>query len=242
MAGRRRETLDPYRILVSEIMLQQSQVDRVLPYYKKFLKLFPTLNKLAQAKLSDVLRVWQGLGYNRRALYLHKIAQATTAIYRSGLPNDVQKLKALPGVGDYTAKAVRVFAFNEPEVLIETNIRTVFLHEFFKNGKNIPDGKIIPLIEKSLDHRNPREWYYALMDYGSHVKKVFGNPNLRSKHYSKQSKFRGSLRQERGRILRELLTSPLSQKNINSIKTKEAVRALIKDGLVKKEKTSFRLL
>ena len=219
-------------------MLQQTQVDRVIPYYKNFLKLFPTPQALAKAKLADVLRAWQGLGYNRRAKYLH---EAASILVRHRVSHKVD-WEELPGVGPYTAKAVRVFAFNQPEVLIETNIRTVFLHEFFSKKKNITDTQLIRYIVSVSDEKNPRQWYWALMDYGAYLKKTSGNANTRSKHYIKQTKFEGSLRQERGRLLRLLLVSPFRLKDSADEKTKRAIQSLIKDGLVKKEKNSFYLL
>ncbi len=219
-------------------MLQQTQVDRVIPYYKKFLKRFPAPQALARAKLSDVLRAWQGLGYNRRALYLHHISQLI------GHPMSYQ-LK-LPGVGEYTRKAIQVFAFNKPEVLIETNIRSVFLHHFFpKKKKSMPlkvhDNDILLIIEKTLDRKNPREWYWALMDYGTHLKKTMGNQNHRSKHFVKQTRFEGSLRQERGRLLKLLLISPISQKSLRSKKSRQAIESLIKDNLVAAENKRYFL-
>lgn len=228
-----RKTRNPYRILVSEIMLQQTQVDRVIPYYKNFLTLFPTPQKLAQAKISDVLRSWQGLGYNRRALYLHRTAQ----LIRGSASYQLK----LHGVGEYTKKAISVFAFNKPEVLIETNIRTVFLHHFFPISESIHDRELIRIVERTLDRKNPREWYWALMDYGAYIKKTLGNQNSRSKHYLKQSKFAGSLRQERGRLLKELLKKSLSEKDIREEKTRRAIGALIKEGMVQERNKKYTL-
>src|SRR3989338_7324816 len=121
-----RLTHDPYRILVSEVMLQQTQVPRVIEKYKEFLKKFPTVRALAKASLSDVLKVWSGLGYNRRGKYLHDAAKEIVAVgnIREALAS------SLPGVGPYTRAAVRVFAFNEPDILIETNIRAAYIHHF----------------------------------------------------------------------------------------------------------------
>lgn len=201
-----RNTKNPYRILVSEVMLQQTQVDRVVPKYKMFLKVFPTIESLAQANLKEVLLLWQGLGYNRRAKMLHDTARQVVKIYKGKLPQDEGELTALPGIGVYTAGAVRAFAYNQPSVIIETNIRSVFLHFFFKDKKSVSDKDIFIQIQKTLDKNNPRDWYFALMDYGSMLKKE-ENPNIRSKHYTKQSSFKGSNRQIRGLILKTLLES-----------------------------------
>lgn len=212
-----RKTRDPYAILVSEVMLQQTQVDRVTPYFERWMKKFPTPRALAQAALIDVLREWSGLGYNRRAKYLHDAAKEITAKYGGIVPKDYAALLALPGVGDYTAKAVRVFAHNELEVLIETNVRAVFLHHFFSSGKArqtprslsesrrlIHDRELLHIIEKALNGQDARTWYAALMDHGSYLKSKYPNPSCRSKHYTKQSKFEGSVRQVRGAILKAI--------------------------------------
>lgn len=200
-----RETYDPYLILVSEIMLQQTQVDRVVPKYMAFVKKFPNFKKLAGAGQDGVLSLWKGLGYNRRALALHRLAKVVCKDYNGRLPADETLLRLLPGVGCYTARAVLAFAFNKPVVFIETNIRTVYIHHFFADGIAVDDKQLLPIIEMTLDIGNPRQWYYALMDYGSVLKKMVGNLNVRSKHYAKQSRFQGSDRQIRGKILEFLL-------------------------------------
>lgn len=188
-----RRTHDPYKILVSEIMLQQTQVSRVLIKYPEFLKKFPTLKALARARLADVLRVWQGMGYNRRALHLHTIARTVKKI-----PDTYDELRKLPGIGSYTAAAVMNFAYNKPTAMIETNIRRVFIHAY-----NIThDRDILELVEKTIDRKNPREWFFYLMDLGSTLPKSI---NRRSAHYAKQSPFEGSRRQRRARELREML-------------------------------------
>ena len=177
-----RRTKNPYCILVSEVMLQQTQVERVVPYYASFLKRFPSLAKLANASLGDVLRAWQGLGYNRRAKMLHACAQTVVHTYRGKFPRTQSELMKLPGIGHYTAGAVMAFAFDECAPIIETNIRTVYIHHFFHDEIDIPDSKIVQLTVRTLDKENPREWYYALMDYGAFLKKTVGNQNVRSKH------------------------------------------------------------
>jgi A/G-specific adenine glycosylase len=201
-----RHTRDPYRILISEIMLQQTQVSHVQTFYEKFIKRFPDFATLADARKSDVLRAWQGLGYNRRALALRELAGIVVKKYHGKLLRERASLEALPGIGSYTAGAIRAFAWNEPEIFIETNIRRVFLHFFFPRAKKVVDKKIIPLIEKTLDRKDPRAWYFALMDYGAMLGRTEKkNPNRRSAHYAKQAKFSGSDRELRGKILRLVL-------------------------------------
>lgn len=196
---------DPYKIVVSEIMLQQTQTCRVIEKYKNFIAVFADFKSLASASLLDVLRLWQGLGYNRRGKYLHCIAQKVVNEFDGQLPNCPQILEALPGIGPATASSICAFAFNSPTVFIETNIRAVFIHHFFQYQEKVHDKEIFPLIKLTLDTTNPREWYYALMDYGVMLKKRLPNPNKKSKHYTKQSKFEGSNRQIRGMILKILI-------------------------------------
>jgi len=242
-----RKTNNPYKILVSEVMLQQTQVSRVLEKYPQFLKAFPTVETLAEAPLSEVLKVWQGMGYNRRGLALKRMAEKVMAEFKGKVPRERHDLESLPGVGPYTAGAVRAFAFNEPEIFIETNIRRIFIHHFFKNKEGISDKEIALLVEATLDRTRPREWYWALMDYGSHLPKVTkNNSNTRSKHYVRQSTFKGSLRELRGKILRTLgeesktLVS-LKRACDNDERTKEAIEALTKDGLITYEKRKYKL-
>lgn len=185
-------------------MLQQTQVERVVPFYKKFVRKYPTAKALGAAKFSAVLEAWQGLGYNRRAKFLHTAARQ---VAKKGFPHSVEEIEALPGVGRYTARAVAAFAFNSPEAFIETNIRTVFLHHSFPGRRKVGDREILPLIAQALKESKmePRDFYAALMDYGAHLKQSGVKLNSRSAHYAKQSKFEGSARQVRGAILRELL-------------------------------------
>ena len=201
-----RETDDPYKILVSELMLQQTQTERVIPKYEEFIRLFPNIQSLAQSSVTDVLKVWNGLGYNRRAVYLHRIAQQIVAQFNSQIPSEERILVSLPGIGNYTAGAISVFAFGGRAVFIETNIRRVFIHFFFKDGEKVSDLQLIPLIEQTLPEKQIRDWYYALMDYGVFLAKTVENPNRKSKHYTKQSPFEGSNRQLRGKVLKTYLT------------------------------------
>jgi A/G-specific adenine glycosylase len=203
-----RKTRNPYKILLSELMLQQTQVKRVIEKYKEFLRRFPTIESLARAPLRAILETWQGLGYNRRAVALKRLAATIVDDYGGKIPSDIELLKALPGVGAATAGAVLAFAFDKPAVFVETNIRSVFIHHFFNDGDGVKDSKVLPLVEQTLDQKKPRQWYYALMDYGVALKEQHPNPSRRSAHYAKQSPFEGSLRQVRGMILRALVKDP----------------------------------
>ena len=200
-----RATADPYSILVSEIMLQQTQVDRVLPKYIEFIEKFPNPAALASATLQEVLALWSGLGYNRRAKALKNCAEAVMARHDGRLPETSQSLLQLPGIGPYTARAVCVFAYNRPETVLETNIRSVYIHFFFAGQAAVRDADLVPLIEKTLDRRNPRRWYNALMDYGVVLKKSCGNPSRKSSGYVRQSRFQDSNRQVRGIIIKTLI-------------------------------------
>ena len=200
-----RKTEDPYAIVVSEIMLQQTQVNRVVDKYHAFMEAFPSVLSLARAPLHEVLRIWQGLGYNRRALSLKKLAEMVVADYDGEIPADVRHLMKLPGIGPATAHSICAFAFNQPVVFIETNIRTVFIHHFFNDRNEVQDGEIRPLVEQTLDRENPGRWYNAVMDYGVELKKQFANPGQKSAHYKKQAPFEGSNRQVRGAILKTLM-------------------------------------
>lgn len=196
---------DPYAVLVSEVMLQQTQVARVLKYWERFLKLFPTLDALASAETSLVLEAWQGLGYNRRALALKRCAELCASTYQGTLPQSYEELLALPGIGKATAGGVLAFAYQKPVLYLETNVRTVFLHEFFSGEEAVDDRRIEPLVERTCSKENPRGWYYALLDYGAYLKSILPNPSRRSRHYVQQSKFEGSRRQKRAEIVRLVL-------------------------------------
>ena len=195
-----RHTRDPFKIFVSEIMLQQTQVERVLYKYKLFLERFPDIKTLAQASLADVLKIWQGLGYNRRAKYLLDTARI---IYHSHSewPKSQAGLMSLPGIGQSTAGAILAFAYKQPVVFIETNIRRVFIHEFFKHQKFITDTDILDLIRQTLPDDRIDIWYWALMDYGTKLKEQKSNPNQRSSTYRRQSSFNNSKRFVRGKII-----------------------------------------
>lgn len=208
-----RETTNPYHIVVSEIMLQQTQTERVKIKYEEFIQAFPTIELLAQAFVSDVITVWTGLGYNRRALALHALAQQVVQDYQGTIPTSEALLRQFKGIGPATAASICAFAYNKPTIFIETNVRAVFIHHFFPHKHDVNDKEIEPLVKMALDRQQPREWYYALMDYGVMLKSTYDNPSRRSKHYSVQSKFEGSQRQVRGKILKLLIELPLRHKS-----------------------------
>lgn len=199
-----RKTKDPYKILVSEMMLQQTQVERVIPHYLKFVRIYPTMRSLAKAPLGDVIALWQGLGYNRRAKFLHNAAKDIVAKYRGRIPDDAAMLESVWGIGPYTAHAVMTFALNHDAVFIETNIRTAIIHHFFRDRSDVSDEDIANVLKKALPRGEARAWYSALMDYGTHLKRSGVRLNAKAKGYTKQKAFAGSDRQARGAILKEL--------------------------------------
>jgi A/G-specific adenine glycosylase len=238
-----RKTTNPYRILVSEIMLQQTQVSRVIPKYKEFLKQFPTPQALARADLREVLTCWQGLGYNRRALYLQKCARVIVEEYKGKFPRDFKTLCSLPGIGPATAGDILAFAWNIPTVVTETNIRSVYIHFFFTNTEKVSDAEILPLIEATLDTTNPREWYWALFDYGAYLKETH-NPSRKSIHHTKQSKFKGSNREKRGMILKLLIQQSQTQKQLEqklAYPVSDNLVKMIQEGLIKKTKGVYMI-
>lgn len=201
-----RNTYDPYAILLSEVMLQQTQVARVMGRWEQWLGTFPTPADLSAAPLPPVLELWQGMGYNRRALNLKRCAEAIVAEYDGVVPRDKRALLALPGIGPATSAGVRVFAFREPDIYIETNVRTVFIHELFGEQEQVSDKELLPLVEATCPQdESVRSWYYSLLDYGAYLKKTQVNPSRKSKHYTRQSKFEGSHRQKRAYLLRRVL-------------------------------------
>ncbi|MEM6997787.1 MAG: A/G-specific adenine glycosylase [Patescibacteria group bacterium] len=231
-----REDVRPYYVLVSEMMLQQTQVDRVIPKFQDFIAAFPDFETLAVAKFSDVLKLWDGLGYNRRAKYLHDAAKIIVDKYNGKLPRTRVELESLPGIGPGTSGAIMAYAYNQPELFIETNIRTVYIHHFFPGKQNVADSDILDLLEKTIDKQNPREWYWALMDYGTHLKKTHGNLSQQSKSYTKQSRYKGSDRELRAKILKLLLSGPRSIKGLDDLlkdpRLESIVTDLVKDRLV----------
>lgn len=226
------------------MMLQQTQVERVIPFYAEFTRRFPTAKKLAAAPLSEVLKSWQGLGYNRRAKMLHAAAKKLS----SRKISIVSELETLPGVGPYTARAVAAFAFNEDDVFVETNIRTAVIHHFSPKKKNVSDADIEKILMQVLPKGKARAWYSALMDYGAHLKRSGISYNARSKQYAKQSKFTGSLREARGAILRKLSRETTSYTHLTSVlgparrpQLRLALAKLASEGLIQKRGKVFTL-
>lgn len=241
-----RQSHDPYEILVSEIMLQQTQVERVLKYYGPFLQRFPNFQALAQASLGEILTAWQGLGYNRRAQALHQIAQRVVREHHGRLPTTRSALETLPGIGTATAGAVQAFAFAQPVVFLETNIRRVYLHFFFPQAQGVTDKMLLPLILMTMDAPQVRPWYYALMDYGVMLKKTVPNPNHRSAHCSRQSPFPGSDRELRSRILRLFLSKPEWSEEavvagLPDERTRRLLQDLVRENFLLQEENSYRL-
>lgn len=240
-----RKTRDPYKILVSEVMLQQTQVERVEPYYREFLKKFPTARRLAEAPLSVVLKAWQGLGYNRRAKMLHETAKV---IAKSGVPKSAVALERLPGIGPYTAAAVAALAWDEPGLVLETNIRTAITHHFFPDKAKVNDKEIEAVLARVQPQGKAREWTLALMDYGAFLKRSGVRINARSKHYTRQSKFAGSSREARGTILKELAKGPQTERRLLGLlgddrrdQLAAALAALNQEGFLARSRGGWRL-
>lgn len=229
-----RSTDDPYKIMVSEIMLQQTQVNRVVPKFEQFINSFPTLASLANTELAEVLSLWSGLGYNRRAKFLHQAAQKVVADFDGVLPKTINELVTLPGIGKNTAGAIMAYAYNQPVAFIETNIRTVLLHHYFAGKDEVTDKQleeVLSRIMKSVD--NPRNFYWAMMDYGTHLKTTEKNIH-RSKHYTKQSKFAGSKRQVRGQIIKLLVEGSLTRESLQS-EIEDERRAEVLEDLLREQ-------
>lgn len=210
-----RDTHDPYAILLSEVMLQQTQVSRVIGRWEQWLETFPTIADLASAPLPPVLELWQGMGYNRRALNLKRCAEEVVAMHDGVVPSDKKALLALPGIGPSTSAGVRIFAFRQPDMYLETNVRAVFIHELFPGRESVADKELVSLVEATCPQdARVRAWYYALLDYGAYLKKTMPNPTRRSKHYTRQSKFEGSHRQKRAYLLRRVIDDALSTEDL----------------------------
>ncbi len=280
-----------YAVIVSEIMLQQTQVSRVMVKFESWMKRFPTWQALASATINDVLQEWSGLGYNRRALYLKRIAEKMTEKTIEGTAAKIPEtpagssvesryvlyhimpqkedgpasrennpapmsfsllynnLRELPGIGPNTAGAILAYTYNIPYPFIETNIRSVYLHFFFKNKEKVPDKDILNLIEKTLADpeisKNPREWHWALMDYGSHLKATTPNPSRRSAHHMKQTPFKGSNRELRSKILRAVMKKePLgSFKGLYpAAQIRTNLAALVREGFIEKRRNVYRIV
>jgi len=234
-----RETSDPYRILLSEMMLQQTQTERVLPKYHQFLEAYPDFHALAEASASDILMLWKGLGYNRRALALLRIAREAVDRWGAVLPDDEKQLRSLYMVGPATAAAVLSFAYRKPALYLETNIRRVLLYCFFHDAEHVKDAELYAALDRVLDRTDPKNWYYALMDYGVFLKKMIENPNRRSAHYAKQPVFKNSDREIRGKLLSLFIEKGASafeeiQRYLDfpEERLKKCLDALVKEGFL----------
>lgn len=244
-----RQNTDPYWVLVSEIMLQQTQVDRVVPKFLAFLAAFPDIASLASAPLSAVLAQWSGLGYNRRAKFLHEAAKMVVDEYAGVFPDTLEGLMKLPGVGVNTAGAILAYSFNAPALFIETNVRTVYFNHFFQDEFDVKDTTIRQYLEQTIDREHPREWYWALMDYGSFLKRQGSAALSKSKHYKKQPPLKGSIREVRGFILKALAATPGHTMSLAALEAdaphddrfKKALDGLVADGLVKKSAGAVHL-
>lgn len=238
----------PYYVWVSEMMLQQTQVERVVPKFVAFIKVFPDWRTLAKATLPQVYAQWRGLGYNRRAKYVREAAMLV--VLQGELPDDAAFIRSLPGVGPYTAGAVRAFAFGNPEPFVETNIRTAVLHHCFPGKDTVRDEAILAVLQQLRPRHgdSARTWYAALMDYGAHLKRSGVRLNARTHGYAKQSTFKGSLRQLRGAILRALAAQPATAAALKKQTKREAgdlqkaVAGLMRDGLIAKRGATYRLV
>lgn len=267
-----RSDTNAYYVVVSEIMLQQTQVHRVTSKFDSWIKRFPNWHALATASTKDVLEEWSGLGYNRRALFLKRIAEAITdnGKTKGVLPNTIDELTKLPGIGPNTAGSILAFAFNVPRPFIETNIRSVYIHHFFaeiekvegkKACKKIDDKEIFPLVEKSLTlvtkkgffKDNTREWYWALMDYGSFLKKNLPNPSRQSAHHVKQKAFKGSNRELRSKILKLIMKQASTREMVEKQLKKESYKctrgrigtnldALVREGFIMSNINVYRII
>lgn len=197
-----RTTFLPYEILVSELMLQQTQVSRVISKYEMWMKKYPTLTRLKKANLQEILVLWQGLGYQRRAKALYEIAQKYSSI-----PKTYDELIDLPGIGPYTASAIMAFAYNTfGHPLVETNIRTALIEYFHLGKESITDAMLMEDLRRlesylSVKRQGARQWYLACMDYGAYLKAHKISHNQKVKGYTKQSAYKGSLRELRAQAL-----------------------------------------
>jgi len=241
-----REDTRAYYVLVSELMLQQTQVDRVIPKFEAFIEAFPDVQALAGATLGEVLTLWSGLGYNRRAKFLHAAAKVVVHDFRGEIPANHDDLVSLPGVGPNTAGAILAYSFNQPVVYVETNIRTVYFEHFFEHELNVTDTQLRELVAATLDNEHPREWYWALMDYGSWLKRNGRGAIDKSAHYKKQSPLKGSLREARGIVLKTLANGPRTRQELlvllnDDARMYSAIDALLTEKLITEEHNQLAL-
>ena len=244
-----RRTKNPYAILISEVMLQQTQATRVIPKFEAWIKTFPTLRSLAKADISQVLALWSGLGYNRRALAVHSAAIELVKRFEGKVPAKEEDLIRLPGIGKYTSRAILTFAFDIPTVFLETNVRTVLIKHLFPESIDVPDSSMYPIAEAILDRESPARWYNALMDYGADLKRLNENHGNKAKAYGRQSPFSTSFRRIRGEMLKKAIseglcdidsfyaTMPFSLEDVET-----CAKTLAKEGFLVYEGRSFRLV
>lgn len=244
-----RETDDPYAILVSEVMLQQTQVSRVLVKYEAWLSAFPDFDSLAASPLSAVLEAWSGLGYNRRAVNIKRAAEIVVEEHGGVLSRDPEVLATLPGIGPATAKAVVTYAYGAFAPFIETNVRAAVLHHFFADADDVSDRELAQIVEATWDRDDPRAWGYALMDYGSWLKRAVPNPSRRSAHHTLQSRFEGSDRQARGAFLRALVREGAAEvevlaeeAGIDATRAERLLGALEREGFIAREDGVYRIV
>ena len=240
-----RETTDPYKIFISELMLQQTQVDRVILKYIEFIKKYPTMNSIVKATDAEIIRLWKGLGYNRRALYARKAMEYLLKHFNGIFPTNEKDLRKLPGIGEYTAKAILSFALHQKVTLIDTNIRQVVEVEF-AGGKKLPEHTLFLIVKKIMPKKETWLWHQALMDYNA----LFLSKNKERKKAVNKIPFKKSNRYVRGRIIDLLRTkSYLKVKLITAMKNYEkskedvekAVNTLIKDGLIVQKGNTYSL-
>ncbi|MFW9929475.1 MAG: Fe-S cluster assembly protein HesB [Candidatus Thorarchaeota archaeon] len=237
-----RETTDPYKIMISEIMLQQTQTTRVIEKYLAFIQKFPTFDSLASAPPADVLSLWSGLGYNRRALWLQQASQKIISLgYFPRTPENLRKLK---GIGSYTSRSILIFAFNFDIATVDTNIRRIFINENFAT-ESTSEKEMLMIAYKLLPKGKARDWHNALMDYGSLVM-TSTRTGIKSKN--KQPTFIGSSREYRGKVIKHLneigkasLEELFGISNLERESTEKIIKSLIKDGLIIKEENIFYL-
>ncbi len=252
-----RGTHDPYAVLVSEVMLQQTQVSRVAPAFERFMRRFPTLGALAAAPLAAVLREWSGLGYNRRARDLHRIARQCP----NGLPRTVAELDALPGIGAYTAGAVACFAFGQRVAFADVNIQRV-LGRFFL-GRPGTNKEAVEWDMRAMPKRSADLWHHALMDLGATICTAKApkcdvcplqtdclfarSPAVRTARVARPAAYTSSDRRVRGAIVRSLvnaeagLTMRALEKQLADARVRRLIDALVADRLIERVGRRYRL-
>jgi A/G-specific adenine glycosylase len=264
-----RASRDPYRVLVSELMLQQTQVPRVIPKYNAFIAEFPTVRRLAVADRAAVLRHWQGLGYNNRAVRLHALARVVSERLDGVLPQEYDALRALPGIGPYTAGAIMSFAYDKPAPCVDVNIRRVLSRIAWRKSERPSQTAIDALALRAVTQApSPHDWHSALMDFGSavctarspkcascQVRPLCASKGMRpdevaSREHARQPSFLGSIRWWRGQILKRVLEEPRGRAALlRSIRNRpspaerarfaQALGALEQEGLLRKRQGRY---